>query len=184
MGRLVAVADAAFQEGLFHIHGRAGGQIDGAAQALGLMVGKRGLVDHQAVDRTGGDGVVFHRAPAAAEIGAARIGVEQRHAAEGRPSQVAIDAADVDETALARVGRDRDPGDAAERFGGVEVGVLQDGFRRLDIDEIGRGELPFTGERFLAGCGHHNHAAYRVTRRRRGGRGMAAEGDEQSRGAQ
>ncbi len=152
---LVAAAETALGEGLGDVDGGAGRQVDGAAQALGLVVGQGGLVHDQAVDGAGGDGVVLHRPAASAEVGAARIGVQQRHAAEGGAGQVAVDAADVDEPALARVGGDGDAGDAAQGLGGVEVRILLDGLGRLDVDQVGGLELALAGHGLLARGGDH-----------------------------
>ncbi len=161
--RLVAPAGAGLEEGPHDVGRAARRQVDRAAQALGLMVRQGGLVDDQAVDRAGGDGVVLHRPASAAKVGAPGEGVEQRHAAEGGAGQVAVDAADVDEAALARVGGDRDAGYAAQGLGGVEVRVLQDGLRGLDVDQVRRLELELARHHLLAGRGHH-HLADRTGR--------------------
>ena len=61
----------------------AGRQLDRAAQPLGLVVRQPGEGDDDAVDRAGRDGVELDRPAAAARLGAAGIGVQQRHAGVG-----------------------------------------------------------------------------------------------------
>src|SRR6185437_3657210 len=103
-------------------------QLDEPAQAFGVHVGTQALDDLDAVDGADGDRVHLDRAAAAAEIGAAGIGVEQDHAAEGGAVQVAVDAADFDEAAFTSILRQRYARHAAQRFGGVEVRILLDDF--------------------------------------------------------
>jgi len=158
--RLITCPQGHLGEGSHQIGGGARRQLDLPAQAFGLVVRHAGLGDDQAVDRARGDGVELHR-PSRAEHRSAGIGVEQRDPAVGRSIQVAIDAPDVDEPALASVARQRDSGYPAQGFGRVEVWVLADGLRRLDVDEVRRIQLLSSGGDLLPRRRHH-HPAHRV----------------------
>ncbi len=179
---LVAPARRGLRERPVDGRSRARRQVDRPAEALGLMVRQGRLVDHQAVDGAGGDGVVFHGAAAAPEIGAARIGVQQRHPAEGRTRQVSVDPSDVHEPAFAGVGGDRDAGYAAQGLGRVEVGVLQDGLGGLNVDDVRRFELPLASQVLLPWRSHH-HIVGLASRRRRGrALGVGACGEKEGAG--
>ena len=177
--RLVAPAQGAFEERSGDVGGGARGQLHRAAQALGLVVGQGGLGDDDAVDGPRRHGVVLHRPAAAAEIGAPRIGVQQRHGTEGRTGQVAVNAADVDEAAFARVGGDGDARDSAQGLGGIEVRVFLDGFRGLHRDQVG-GVLLLPSGGDLDPRRGDDHALHGVGGgvRRRGVRGRGHGGDE------
>ncbi len=179
---LVTPAGLRFEERAHDVGRRARGQVHRTAQSFGLVIGQGGLVDDKTVDRTGGDGVVFHRSAAAAEIGAPRIGVEQRDAAKCRAGQVAVYAADVHEAAFAGVGGNRHARDAAQRLGGVEVRILLDGLGGLDIDDVRRGELDLARHLLLAGRRHH-HAGDLAGRRCRLAVGLGRQ-HEQARSRQ
>ncbi len=179
MLRLVAPAGGGVDEGPADVGRRARGQLHRAAQALGFVVREAGVGDDQAVDGAVGDGVELHLTTAAREIGAAGVGVEQGDAAEGGAVQVAVDAADVDEAALAGIARQRNARQAAEGFGGVEVGIFGDGLGRLHRDQVRRRLLLDAGLGFLAGGGDHDlgHPARRgVGRQSLAGHRQGAQG--------
>ncbi len=154
---LVAAAERRVGERLGDVGGGARRQLDRAAQTLGVMIRHAGIGDDDAVDGAGRNGVVFDGAAAGAGRRAARIGVKQGHAPIGGAVQVGVDAADLDEAAFTGVARQRDARHAAQRLGGVEIGVFGDGFGRLDADQVGRVLLDLPGFDFLARRGRNDH---------------------------
>ncbi len=168
---LIAAADRGVGKRLGDVGGRARRQFDRTAQAFGVVVRHAGIGDDDAVDGARRDGVVFDGASARARRRAARIGVEQGHAAIGRTVEIGVDAADLDEAALAGVTRQRNAGHAAQRFGGVEVGIFLDGFDRLDADQVRRVLLNLARLDFLARRGRDDNDRVGRRRRLRRGRG-------------
>ncbi len=148
---LIAPAQFALEERMGEVLRGPRRQFDLAAQALGLAIRRERLVDDDPVDRARGDGVELHRAPAAAGRRARREGVQQHDPAIGGAIEVGVDAADIDEAALARVGGERHARDTAQGLGGVVVRIFGDGLGRLDRHDHRRGLLLDPRELLLPG---------------------------------
>ena len=122
--RLDAAAERAFQQVVGAARHCARQDVDDAAQAFRIDVGRERFDDLHPADDPRRKRV--ERDGAAAALRRRRIRSGQPHAVEGRAVEVGVHAADVDEAAFARVGLERDARNALHRFGDVDVGQLLD----------------------------------------------------------
>ena len=113
---------------LVQVEGAAGPQINTAAEAVHLLVGRGDLGDFDGAERVGGNHIKRERAVAA-------IGRGDADAVQLHRVQVGPNPAHDDEAALALIAIERDARDALHRLGGVLIGEATD---FVGGDEVGQ----------------------------------------------
>ena len=164
--RLLAGTEFELEQWLAVLRRRFRGDIDGAAEGFGVLLGQVALGQRDGADKADWNGVERHGATGTAR--GTGVGRRQAQPTERGAVEIGIEAADIDVTTFARIGLQRDARKAAYGFAGIDVGELLNLLRSRQLNEIWR--LLLCGARNLDGraLAHDEHFFERV-RSRRGG---------------